>query len=630
MTPARLFFRVDTLIPLSVGAVILFASVQGSAQMTSFTDVPSGAYYEEAAAHLLQVGALDQEARLRPSELATRAELVKLFVNLKNAPLSYPRVSSFNDVSIGTWYSPYFEASASAGWVHGDGNCYGNRPCFARPASRVNRAEAATLFVRVFGLERTNTAPRFPDNPSSAWYYDNLQISADNCVLQGDDVSGYVRPSASMNRAEMVVMFYRAMQNLQYGTDCGMLASHITVASAQSTNRVRLTFSEDVRSSVATVRSHYTVRRVSDNKLMAVDSAVLVSNRVVDLTLGSEMDSATNYSVTVDGLVTIDGTMFSDSARFTSLEQSATILQVLSPSSRRLILQFDADLDTARAELATRYSVMRVAGSTNVAVVSADLTSRRTVELLLASDLMANTSYQVTASALLTTGGTSFTSSDTFSFQPETGVLTDVTVLSSTRVRLHFSTALDATRALSQSAYSIVDGTHSLSIQSVHLIDQTTVEITLSEVLLSQRSYVVNVLNMLTTHGTSFSDTRAFTSGVSGSVFFSAILTGGQEVPSVTTNATGTGSFTLTENGLQYDISLRTLSGSQIIGAHFHSGQAGSTGPVLHTITFIGTRSMGTWNLSVSDRNLLLDGKVYVNVHTNQYPNGEIRAQLHQ
>jgi hypothetical protein len=156
---------------------------------TQYTDVQAGAYYEEAAQALLDLGALDStETRLRPGDLATRAELVKLLVNLNEKQLLYPAQSSFNDVARSTWYSPYFEAAAEAGWIHGDNDCYQRtRPCTARPASNVNRAEAAALLVRAFSLEHTGAAPQFSDNTNlDLWYYTPIQTSADHCVLQGD------------------------------------------------------------------------------------------------------------------------------------------------------------------------------------------------------------------------------------------------------------------------------------------------------------------------------------------------------------------------------------------------------------------------------------------------------------
>ena len=135
---------------------------------------------------------------------------------------------------------------------------------------------------------------------------------------------------------------------------------------------------------------------------------------------------------------------------------------------------------------------------------------------------------------------------------------------------------------------------------------------------------------MLTTQGITFNATNAFLFNAGGSIQFNSSLTGGQEVPPVTTLTTGTGTFTLTSSGLQYDINVHTVSGSHITSASFRNGLSGSVGPVLQSIDFSGSRATGTWNLSVSQRNLLLDGKIYVNVHTNQNSNGEIRGQLHQ
>ena len=620
------------LLPSAVGSLFVFGMflTPALAQKTSFTDVPSGAYYEDAAAALLSSGALDQEATLRPAALAARSELVKLLVNLNQVPLSSPAVGSFNDVSKGTWYYSYFEAAAKMTWVHGDGNCYGQfRPCYARPASQVNRAEAAALLVRAFGLKSLGTAPRFTDNRSGQWYYSDIQTAADNCVLQGDGVSGDVRPDSSMNRAEMVVMFYRATQNMQYGRDCGVSAPHISDASAQTSNDVRLTFNENIRASVAQIAGHYSVRRVSDGKIVGVSSATVNGNRVVDLALNADLDAGTDYTVSIDGLVSTDGVTFSDTVHFMSLGQAGSIIHTTVPSSRRVVMQFDTDLNAACAQISNRYTVNRVSGG-SIAVVSATLTNSRTVELLLADDMAVNIPYQVSASSLLTSGGVSFSDSDTFTFQAVAGALSGVSVTSSTRLMLDFTMPLDSVRAETLSSYTVSDGVHNLALSSARIIGQKTVELNLSEALLSQRSYTLTVQNMLTNQGASFNATNTFIFNVSGTTNFSATLTGAQETPAVVTSAMGTGSFVLTMSGLQYDITVRGLSGSQITAAHFHNGLTGVAGPVLQPITFTGTHATGTWVLSATDRNLLLDGKVYVNVHSNQYPNGEIRAQLHQ
>ena len=115
-----------------------------------------------------------------------------------------------------------------------------------------------------------------------------------------------------------------------------------------------------------------------------------------------------------------------------------------------------------------------------------------------------------------------------------------------------------------------------------------------------------------------------------------ANLTGNQEVPPVPTGATGTGVFTLTDDGLTFDVTVNGLSGP-IVLAHFHNNIAGINGPVVRTIhpSFVGNTATGIWTKNdpepltpalIAD---LLAGRLYVNVHTAANPGGEIRGQVH-
>ncbi|MBE2255870.1 MAG: CHRD domain-containing protein [Ignavibacteria bacterium] len=115
----------------------------------------------------------------------------------------------------------------------------------------------------------------------------------------------------------------------------------------------------------------------------------------------------------------------------------------------------------------------------------------------------------------------------------------------------------------------------------------------------------------------------------------SAMLSGGQEMPSVTTNATGTASLTANATGLQFEITVTGLSGP-ITGAHFHFGSIKENGPVVKDITmnFTGNTATGTWLVADptpfndSLRRALVNGKIYLNIHTAANPGGEIRGQV--
>jgi CHRD domain/Secretion system C-terminal sorting domain len=114
---------------------------------------------------------------------------------------------------------------------------------------------------------------------------------------------------------------------------------------------------------------------------------------------------------------------------------------------------------------------------------------------------------------------------------------------------------------------------------------------------------------------------------------FTANFTGDQENPAVTTSATGTGSFTLTSKGLEFNI---TVEGLTFTAAHFHNGAIGVNGGVVRTITgdFTGNTASGIWTSTDSEPLTpalvtdLLAGNLYVNLHTAANPGGELRGQV--
>lgn len=619
----------------AASGALLFSSIipTAFAEQTPYTDVASGAYYESAAVALRAAGALDtSEARLRPNDLATRAELVKLLVSLNEVPVPTSTVSSFNDVPVSTWYSAYFEAAAKMQWVHGDGNCYEHsRPCTARPADHVNRAEAAALIARAFGVDALGLAPPFADNPKAEWYYPIIQRVADHCILQGDDLTGHVRPSANMNRAEMVVMFHRAMQNLQYGRDCGVMTPRISGVTVQDNFHLRLTFSTNILSGNAQKASNYVLLRDSNNAPLAIQKAVVVNARTVDLTLSASLDSTSTYVIHANNLTSAIGIDFSSSAGFDSPQASGQILDAVALSGTRVRVRFDANLDSNFAEERSRYTVTRVSNGVSVGVASVDYIDSRTVDVYLQSAVVDNASYLLSG-VIRRSDGIDFTGNTTFIRSQVQAGIESVEIVSSSQVRVTFNTDVSLARAQESIRYTIVDSNNTaLNIRTAQLLsDKRTVELSVLTPLKIQAAYNVTVASMLTASNALFSDTASviYDGGV---VALSAVLNAVQEVPSVgfDVKGTGTGTFTLQADGLHYDIVVLNLSGS-ITAAHFHRGASGVAGPALQAISFTGNNSTGVWTLSHTDRAALLDGFLYVNVHTTAYADGEIRGQIYK
>jgi len=118
---------------------------------------------------------------------------------------------------------------------------------------------------------------------------------------------------------------------------------------------------------------------------------------------------------------------------------------------------------------------------------------------------------------------------------------------------------------------------------------------------------------------------------------FFASPDGSQEVPPVLTAGTGTASVNITCEGTEaeYVITVNGLTGP-ITAAYFQNAGAGANGPVARTFTsdFVGNTASGVWSVLDSEPltpalvHELIAGNIYLNIHTTQNPDGEVRGQL--
>lgn len=128
---------------------------------------------------------------------------------------------------------------------------------------------------------------------------------------------------------------------------------------------------------------------------------------------------------------------------------------------------------------------------------------------------------------------------------------------------------------------------------------------------------------------------------------YDALLSGQNEVPPVESSATGKAEFTPPVNEtIKYRINITGISGAT--GAHIYAGQEGENGDVIADLMTETTKNRDTsygmtirGNLSDSSLKGPMQGKTlgdlvtamdagetYVNIHTTQNPDGEIRGQI--
>jgi hypothetical protein len=106
-------------------------------------------------------------------------------------------------------------------------------------------------------------------------------------------------------------------------------------------------------------------------------------------------------------------------------------------------------------------------------------------------------------------------------------------------------------------------------------------------------------------------------------------ITGAEEVPPVSTGASGTGSITVADDR-SVSGSFKT-SGGAFTAAHIHEGAAGQNGPVIIPLQ---KKSDNEWAVPGGARfteaqyAAYKQGRLYVNFHSAQHKGGEIRSQI--
>jgi hypothetical protein len=109
---------------------------------------------------------------------------------------------------------------------------------------------------------------------------------------------------------------------------------------------------------------------------------------------------------------------------------------------------------------------------------------------------------------------------------------------------------------------------------------------------------------------------------------FTATLTGANEVPPNASDATATATLVLNEDTNEFDLTV-PYSGITATAAHIHKGAVGVAGPAVFPITDLTSPlTLTDVAISATEEADLKNGLYYVNIHSADHPEGEIRGQL--
>jgi hypothetical protein len=134
--------------------------------------------------------------------------------------------------------------------------------------------------------------------------------------------------------------------------------------------------------------------------------------------------------------------------------------------------------------------------------------------------------------------------------------------------------------------------------------------------------------------------TVVFVAGCATAPKGQTVLNGAQEVPPVDTKAEGRSDITVRKSkcpGAAQSLDCPWASGTVTAtgmvptAVHIHQGAAGQNGPVVLPLVKLTDTTWGIpGNTAITEAQYsnYLNGDYYINVHSEKYPNGEIRGQL--
>ena len=174
---------------------------------TSFTDVPAGAYYEEAVGWAVEKGITKgtSDSTFTPDGVCTRAQAVTFLWRAAGSPAAKAGSLPFADVKAGSYYDD------AVRWAVENGVTVGTSATTFSPNATCSRAQIVTFLWRAQKSPAAGSANPFDDVAGNAYYADAVQWAVQKDITKGTGATAF-SPDANCIRAKIVTFLYRSMK----------------------------------------------------------------------------------------------------------------------------------------------------------------------------------------------------------------------------------------------------------------------------------------------------------------------------------------------------------------------------------------------------------------------------------
>lgn len=174
---------------------------------TSFTDVPAGAYYEEAVGWAVKEGITKgtSDSTFTPDGVCTRAQAVTFLWRAAGSPAAKASALPFADVKAGSYYDD------AVRWAVENGVTVGTSATTFSPNATCSRAQIVTFLWRAQKSPAAGSANPFDDVAGNAYYADAVQWAVQKDITKGTGATAF-SPDANCIRAQIVTFLYRSMK----------------------------------------------------------------------------------------------------------------------------------------------------------------------------------------------------------------------------------------------------------------------------------------------------------------------------------------------------------------------------------------------------------------------------------